>query len=636
MLPRPELKCLREQTDEYLRRGSWPRAQAAVQQLWRNYPTAGSAAYVAACYEQLKPHIRLVPCRLAILRSFTIEPIVPILRAAGLVNGIDLTVQVGAFNTYAQDIFQSGSWLYSFYPDIAILAVQTRDVEPELWESYAELSHADAQDAARRAIHNFRTLIQSFRANSQADLIVHGLEGPLYPSQGVLDGQVENSQAGAIQQINSAVRKSAVESAGVHYLDYQALIGRHGNLLWHDERKWLTMRMPFSAPNLSHLANEWLRYIHPLTGKVCKVLVTDLDNTLWGGVVGEDGQHGIKLGRENPGAAYLGLQRAIRDLRSRGIVLAVCSKNNRAEAMRVLEGHPAMLLRPEDFSVLRINWADKTSNLREIANELNVGTDALAFLDDNPVERERVRLEMPEVTVIELPDDPFGYARTVRENPVFERLTLSNEDRVRSRLYAAQRKRLELAESAGSLENFYRSLQQEVEIARVNQETSARVAQLTQKTNQFNLTTRRYSEQQILDLAASPGWTVYSVRVKDRFGDNGIVGVLIVHVHDQICEIETFLLSCRVISRTVETSALSFLAAESRSQGVRVLQGRFIATEKNEPAATFYSSHNFRPVELQNGSTLWSMSLAEASVTCPEWIQLKHCEESRLSEYATI
>ena len=350
----------------------------------------------------------------------------------------------------------------------------------------------------------FGDWIAGFRKHSNAALIVHSLEVPAVPLAGILDAQREDNAAEAIQRINRGLRALAGEYRGVYILDYDALVARHGRERWGDARKWLTVRLPVASANLPHLAAEWLRFLHPLAGKVAKCVAVDLDNTLWGGIVGEDGVNGIRLGAEYPGAAFQELQRALLDLSRRGILLAVCSKNNPADAMEALSGHPGMLLQPRDFAAMRINWNDKAQNLREIAAELNIGLDTVAFLDDNPVERQQVREQAPEAIVIPLPDDPMDYARAVRDCPWFERLTLSEEDRQRGDYYAAQRDRVELERTVTSKEDFYRSLEQVAEIAPVNPQTLARVSQLTQKTNQFNLTTRRYTEQQIADMAASP------------------------------------------------------------------------------------------------------------------------------------
>jgi FkbH-like protein len=614
--------ALRKDIDNLIASKSVTAAAAHLAQLWLEEAGPSAAGFVVSRYEQLRQHLHLSTCRLCILRSFTVEPAVALLRAAAFVNGIDLVVQVGDFNAHAQEIFDPTSRLYDHTPDIVILAVQTRDVAPDLWGGYADLSPAESNAAAERVVGEFRRWVQAFRAHSQAYLVVHALETPALLSQGVLDSQSEAGQAAAVRRINQELGRTVGEHRGVYLLDYDALVARHGRLRWHDERKWLTMRMPIATENLIHLANEWLRFIHPLTGKVCKVLVADLDNTLWGGVLGEDGPEGIQLGLEYPGAAYRALQRAMLDLFQRGVPLAVCSKNNLPDAMEALERHPGMLLQPQHFAALRINWNDKVQNLYEIAAELNVGMDALAFLDDNPVERARVRVEAPEVTVIDLPDDPMGYAQALRNSPIFERLVLSAEDHERGQYYAEQRLRLEFERSSSSLEDFYRSLQQELEIAPVTAETVSRVAQLTQKTNQFNLTTRRYTEQQIDDMASSTDWRVYSVRVKDRFGDNGLVGVAITRDLKEVCEIDVLLLSCRVIGRTVETALLSFLVERARSMGMKQFQGWFLPTKKNEPAKEFYPQHNFRPLAERDGGTLWGVDLGQADCKCPEWIRL--------------
>jgi FkbH-like protein len=613
---------LRQEIDRLLSAGDGRSAARHLARLWRQDHGLSTASYIGSCYEKLRPHVSLVPCRLALLRSFTLEPVVPLLRAAAFIQGIDLEVYVGEFNTYAQDILNPQSQLYRFEPHIVILAVQTRDIAPDLWGGYAALSDEEQQGAVSRVVANYQSWIEAFRSHSQAHVIVHTLEEPVFPSQGLFDQQSAAGQVAAIRRVNEALGDTARAHRGVYLLDYDALVARYGRARWYDECKWLTMRMPIAAEHLKHLANEWLRFVHPLIGKMCKALVVDLDNTLWGGVIGEDGLEGIQVGPEYPGAAYQALQRVILDLYHRGIILAVCSKNNLADATEALENHPGMILRPHHFATLRINWNDKAQNLREIAAELNIGIDALALLDDSPVECERVRMELPEVTVIELPEDQMQYSRTLRMAAVFERLSLSDEDRERGRYYAEQRQRDEMEKSAASLEDFYRGLRQEVEIASVTTATLTRVAQLTQKTNQFNTTTRRYTEQQISALAASPDWQVYSIRVKDCFGDNGIVGVVIVHDTADVSEIDTFLLSCRVIARTIETAILSFLVDRARAQDIRQLHGWFLPTKKNSPAKEFYREHQMQMLEERDGGFLWGLDLDQQDIDCPAWVRL--------------
>jgi len=612
---------LRKEADSLLASDP-PAAARRLAEFWAREPGAASAGFVVSRFEKLRGTQRLIPFRLAIERSFTVEPAIPLLRAEAFAAGIDLSVQVGNFNACAQAFLDPESALYRFEPDAVILAVETREAAPELWRDSAKLSAAESHAAVRRLTTQFRDWLDAFRRRSQASVIVHGLELPPWAARGVLDTQSEPGQLEAIRQVNRELGCLARDRRGVYVLDYDHLVARHGRLAWHDERKWLTMRMPIAAEHLIHLAREWMRFLHPLTGKIAKVLAVDLDNTLWGGIIGEDGLSGIKLGLEYPGAAYRGLQQAMLDLYHRGVLLAIASKNNPDDALEALREHPGMLLKPEHFAALRVNWNDKAQSLREIAAELNLGIDAVAFLDDNPVECRRVRDALPEVSVIELPPDPMEYARVLRECPLFERLALSEEDRKRGEYYAAERQRTELEQSMTTREDFFRSLAQQAEIAPVTEATLARVAQLTQKTNQFNLTTRRYSEQQIAAMTPEDGWRVLSIRVSDCFSDNGLVGVAITRDQGDVCEIDTFLLSCRVIGRTVETALLAFLAGRARSRGMRRLEGWFLPTKKNAPAREFYQQHGFQPVRQQEQGTLWALDLEKDTVNPPEWIQV--------------
>jgi FkbH-like protein len=622
---------LRAEIDGLIAQGAFDLASGRLAELWRRDPASGTASFVTSRFDELREKTRnelgnklaLTKFKLAILRSFTVEPIVPLLRAEAFAYGIDLEVNVGDFNTYVQDMLDSQSSLYRFAPNAVVLAVRTDQAAPELWRDFADLAPEAAQQTAERVVRGYEQWIGAFRKYSQAALIIHSLERPSSPSLGVLDDQSEAGQSELIRQINRELRRITARFHGVYMLDYDALVARHGSEHWHDERKWLMARLPIAAGQLIHMAREWMRFIVPLSGRTAKVLVVDLDNTLWGGVIGEDGMTGIKVGPEYPGAAYQALHRALLDLSRKGILLALCSKNNLDDAMEALEKHPGMLVRPKHFAAMRINWTDKAQNLREIAEELNVGVDSLAFLDDNPFEREQVRAVLPEVTVIDLGKNPLEYASAVRNCAAFERLTLSSEDRQRTEMYAAQKQRAGAEQNFQSKEDFFRFLEQEAELEPVSDLTLARIAQLTQKTNQFNLTTRRYTEPQIAEMAKQPEWHIFSIRVRDRFGDHGLVGLAIAHDEGEQCEVDTFLLSCRVIGRTVETALLAHLAESAAQRGRKRLVGWFLPTKKNSPARDFYPQHGFDRQETNDTGSLWAMDLKSSTLRSPDWIKLK-------------
>jgi FkbH-like protein len=612
----------RQEINDHLAAEHWNAALASLHQYWAAEPTSSAAGFILASFEKLRPVTKPTAHRIVILRSFTLEPVTPVLRAGGLLGGLDISVKMGSFDNYVQEILDPASALYTFDPHTVILAVKTRDVLPELWEGYTDLAPGEAQRAVDTFAENLASWLTTFRANSSANLILHNFAKPRTASAGILDAQGESAQALAVEDLNRRLRKLAASLPGVYILDYDGLVNRIGHTQWRDERKWLTVRLPFAANHIPTMAKEWLRFIHPLAGKLGKVVVTDLDNTLWGGVIGEDGMDGIQLSRDHPGATFRALQRALLDLHNRGILLAVASKNNEADALEAIEKHPEMLLRPRHFSALQIHWNSKVESLRAIAQELNVGLDSLVFLDDNPAERQSVRLELPQVTVIELPADPAGYAQSVRDCPLFERLTSSEEDRQRGAYYADQRQRKELEQTISSVTDYYYSLEQHVELARVTPQTLPRVAQLLKKTNQFNLTTRRHSESEIAKFAADPDWDVYAARVTDRFGDNGLTGVCITRRDHGVCEIDTLLLSCRVIGRTVETAILHKIAADCREHGIQEIRGWFLPTEKNKPAEPFFSTHGFQEQERTEQGTAWTLQLEQTPVACPPWIKL--------------
>lgn len=617
--------ALREEIDRLVE--SDPAAAAEmVREWWAAQPTPAVAPAAVAAFERLRDRVPFTRCRLAILRSFTVEPMLPLLRAMAFAAGIDLDILVTDFGTYTQDILDPGSRLYAFEANVVILAVQSRDLSPPLWESFASLSEAEVSAAVGNASSSMTGLLEAFRSRSSAALVVHTLQLPPSPANGVFDAQAAFGQREAFARINREIAAAARGHDHVYLLDYEALVARHGSEAWHDERLWAVSRLPIRPANLVHLAREWMRFLHPLTGRVAKVLAVDLDNTLWGGVIGEDGMDGIKVGRDLGGLPFLNLQRAILDLHARGVVLAICSKNNTADAMEALQKHPGMLLRPSHFAAHRTNWQDKATNLREIAAELNLGIDSVAFIDDNPVERTWVRKQAPEVFVLDLPTDPGRYASALRDWPIFERLRLTEEDRNRASFYAQDRERGELQSSAKSLEEFLQQLQIRISIDRMTPQTLPRIAQLTQKTNQFNLTTRRYSEGEMAAMASDPGVRIYALSASDRFGENGLVGVAILRLAPAAWTIDTLLMSCRVIGRTIETALIAHIAADARAAGASTLLGEFIPTKKNAPAKDFFATHGFAGVGEAGagGAQRWELPLSsDPPLAPPRWVEVR-------------
>lgn len=618
-------KELRVAVDSAIEAGDRASARLILQHLWAQHGGSAQAGFVTGRWlRAADPGVLAQPLRLMVLRSFTLEPVVPLVRAGGLLTGLDIDVTVGDFNTYARDLLDPASPLYgSAAPDAVVLAVHTRDIAPALWSGTVTDSET-RRVVADETVDELCGLLTAFRERSSIPMIVHGLESPANLSLGIADRREQFGQHAAVEHMNRELESAAGEIADVHFLDWNALVASVGRREVSDERKWNTMRMPLGPAALSAVAQAWLRILHPVSGRLAKAIVVDLDNTMWGGVLGEEGVDGLALGAEGTGAAFTDLQRTLRALRERGILLAIASKNDHDEALAAIDRHPDMLLRSEDFHSARISWADKASGLREIAEELNIGLDALVFLDDNPAERLLIATELPDVAVLSVTSDPASLAAAVRGCPLFERLELTTEDRQRSDYYVQQRERTQSRTSATSLEDYLRSLGTSVNVGRASERELARVAQLTQKTNQFNMTTRRYTEQQIVDLAEHPSWSIYTLRASDRFGDHGLVAAALVELLPQRWRIDTFLMSCRVIGRDVETALVRSISEAARIADITELVGEFVPTTKNSPARDFYGRHGFSEQVPTTDVEAWVLDVNSTVIDLPEWITLAH------------
>jgi FkbH-like protein len=317
-------------------------------------------------------------------------------------------------------------------------------------------------------------------------------------------------------------------------------------------------------------------------------------------------------------------QQAILGLRERGVILAIASKNNPPEVAEVFASHPHMVLRKEHFACQQIDWGAKTDSLKQIAAHLNIGLDQVVFVDDNPAECDQVEDALPVVTVIRLPPQPEYFVRAVLERGLFDALSISAEDAQRGELYRQRAEAEELRGKSQSLEEFYARLEMEVTFAPVNDASLARASQLTLKTNQFNVTTIRYPESELGRRLTDPAWLMTTVRVRDHYGDNGIVGLMMARIVEDALDIDTFLLSCRVIGRTVETSMLAYLCEQSLQRRLKRLRGTVIATAKNEPCRDLYQRHDFSQVpQAVPGQTSWELDIAQRQIDFPQWFQVK-------------
>lgn len=561
------------------------------------------------------------PLRLAILCSFNLELISRNLKTVVNELGFDTQLYFSGYGQWEMEGLNPASGIYQFAPDLVFVFPEFADLVPPL--ANATTLETEAQAFGKSAWQRIETVVKNLLYNLPSHSLIYchnTTTAPVNPL-GILEGNNGYSFTGATEIFNSNLRQYCGSQTRLLQFDYANLVCQHGWKTWYDNRLWHLGRMRLTRTALNLLAQQYARYIAAQLTPRRKCLVLDLDNTLWGGVVGEDGLSGIELGHEKVGLAFREFQMAVLALAQRGVILAICSKNNPNDALAVLREHPDAVLRPEHFACMEINWEPKSENLRLIAQRLNIGLDSLVFWDDSPVEREIVSQHLPEVLVVDVPDDPSEYAVRLLNLECFDILSLTDEDQRRGEMYRQQAQRqdyLQQSESV-SLEEFYTSLAVKVQIERATEFTLPRIAQLTQRTNQFNFTTRRYSENEVQILASDRNYHLYSLQLQDRFGDLGIVGAAVIRDELGYWHLENFLMSCRALGRNVEDAFFAYLVSQAENHG-SILTGIFKPTAKNAPSRAFLAKYNIAPPDNWEGD--WKFKVPNGLVAQPTWIEI--------------
>jgi FkbH-like protein len=557
----------------------------------------------------LKEAPGLLPIRLAVLASTTIDHLLPAIRVAGLRRRLLIDIHSGAYGQYRQDLLDPNSSLHQFAPQTALFSLTAREA---LGAVPLTATAAEVNDTIARIIDELRSLWRKARENSNAAVIQQTFVNVTDPLFGSYDRLVAGAPARVVARLNDELCDAAAQD-GVLLLDIARASERDGIDAWFDAGRWLQGKLEI-APQAAPLYGDMVgRILAAQRGLSKKCLVLDLDNTLWAGVVGDDGLDGIVLGEGSPvGEAHLALQRYAKQLKDRGVILAVCSKNDLKVAEAAFREHPEMVLRRSDIAAFVANWDDKAENLKIIANRLNIGIDSLVFVDDNPAERARVRQSLPMVAVPELPDDAAHYVRCLAEAGYFEAIAFTSEDRHRAEQYAANSEREALLSSAQSMDDFLRGLNMSVVFGPFTAVDHARIVQLINKTNQFNTTTRRYSSEEIANLVNLPGALTLQFRLLDRIGDNGLVSTMIlrpVSGDEDVLEIENWVMSCRVFGRHLEFEAMNIAVDAARRRGAKAFIADYVATPKNHVISALYPSLGFAPAD---GSTArWLLNLED-------------------------
>ncbi len=545
---------------------------------------------------QLKHRVKV-----ALLASSTTSFLKSVMELLFLRDGFDAELFEPPFATYAQELLSADSDLKAFDPDFIVLLLNWRDL------GLSDISSSEAEVYAAAA--RIKTLWVAANRLSPRKIIQLTFSPPAFDASLALSSLTAHGKSRAIRKINETLYEQAEDS--VVFIDSER-ISQTFEGRWEDSLLWSSAKAYPAPAALPTLGEHIVSLIRAEMGLSRKLLVLDLDNTMWGGVVGEDGIGGIKLGPPSAiGERYQELHRYVKDLRARGILLAVASKNNMDDAKEVLLHHPNSVLTPDDFVSFKVNWNAKADSIKQISSELSLGLDSFVFLDDNPAERSAIRRELPEVIVPEICGEPAESIAALESGLYFQATRLTKEDQSRAESYSAKARQTELLKTTLNLEDYLTELNMEVTQGPIDELTSSRVTQLVNKTNQFNLTTPRYSLAEVQARAASPNYWCQWYRLKDRFADHGLIGVLIARIGKEKWEVDTWLMSCRVIGREVESYMFRALVESARRSGAKEIVAEYRPTAKNDLVARLLSRFGFTELENQNTFVL-DLAIAKA------------------------
>ena len=516
--------------------------------------------------------------------------------------GFTLELLEGEFNQIELAVFDPSSPLHDFHPETVILYLAGEKIGME----FGTLTVAERSSFADGFSKRVRALYETLSARGY-QVICFNLADPGGGVFGNYGNKVAWSLENQIRRCNLELSRLADDASDFYVYDLAALQARMGRVALFDPKLYFTSKFALSPGILPFVAGGVVKMLAARKGVFVKCVILDLDNTVWGGVIGDDGLDRIQIGELGLGPAFAAFQSWLKQLRDRGIVLAVCSKNDEANAREPFLKHPDMVLRLEDIAVFMANWEDKATNIRRIKNIIDIDFSAMIFLDDNPVERQLVRESFPSMKVPDLPEDPSEYVTCLGGLDLFEAGSYTPQDAHRTGEYQAEARRHTEREKFVDLADFLRSLEMRAVVQPLSPFNIPRVAQLTQRSNQFNLRTVRYTEKQIGELANSAGHVVMAFELKDRFGDSGLISVVILEIQDDTFFVDTWLMSCRVLGRGMEQFVLNTLVKKARELGLKRVRGEYVPTAKNGMVKNHYTKLGFAP----EGTHRWVLVVAD-------------------------
>ncbi len=547
--------------------------------------------------------------KIAILGGSTTAGIRDMLDLFLLHQGIEAEFYESEYNRYWQDVMFDEPQLLGFHPDIIFIHTTGRNLNvfPELMDSSETIERK-----LNKVYETYRVMWDKIDETYHCPVIQNNFERPRYRLLGNKDVSDEHGLSNFVTRLNGKFYEYARAHHNFFINDIDFLSSSYGLQKWNDPSYWHMYKCAPALPAVPELAFNLANIIKSIYGKNKKALVLDLDNTLWGGIVGEDGADRIEIGQETAGGQlYAEFQSYLKAQKSLGTLLTVDSKNDMENALAGLN-RPDSVLKPEDFLIIKANWEPKDQNLKEIARELNIGTDALVFVDDNPAERHIVRSQVPDAAVPEM-EKPEDFIITLDRSGFFEVTSISEDDMQRNEMYKANVQRARQQAQFTAYRDYLLSLEMKAEIKPFSSQYLSRIAQLTNKSNQFNLTTRRCSEAELTQIAGDPAYITLYGALEDRFGDNGVVSVIFGHKQADVFHIDLWLMSCRVLKRDMEYAMMDELVSRCRSEKITILKGYYYPTKKNKMVSDFYAKMGFGKVsEDDEGNTVWELDISRS------------------------
>ena len=555
---------------------------------------------------QLKKNLKkdfsnLKAIKVAVLGDSATQFLTQSIRGLGYDNQFDLQIWEADFNQVERQILDPTSELYEFAPEIVIIFQSSHKLLGKFNTSKPEYQSLLASNEIA-AIEKLHEVVAN---KTNAKIIYYNYTEIDDSVFGNYSGKTERSFLFQLRKLNYELMVFASKNSSFYICDISTIQNQIGKSNFFQTSVYINTEMVLSIDVLPHVATKTISLINALHGKFKKCVILDLDNTTWGGIIGDDGIENIQIGSLGIGKAFSEFQYWIKKLKNRGIIVAVCSKNTESVAKEPFEKHPDMVLRLDDISVFIANWENKADNIRQIQKILNIGFDSMVFLDDNPFERNMVRENISEITVPELPEDPAEYLEYLYTLNLFETVSFSNEDVERTKLYQIEAQRISIQEKFTNEDDFLKSLNMTSLVESFTAFNRPRVAQLSQRSNQFNLRTVRYTDSEIEKISLSPNYFTFAFTLEDKFGDNGLICVIILRKIDlKTVFIETWFMSCRVLKRGMENFVLNTIIDFSKENGFEIIKGEYIPTIKNDMVKDHYLNLGFAEKD-----ALWSLDL---------------------------